>query len=148
MKRPTTHILHYLSSTLTLLILFFAGPAGSESVIRIIGDRTVRGPDNSDAQAASNPPTSPAKGSTVIRIIGDKTETFQKKAPEKPADIVVTEKEHKAKATAEEEGLAKETPEEHLAQRLAALKEEEERKAAEKAVQEHIPTTQLRLTLY
>ncbi len=90
------------------------------TTIRIIGDKPVpaRSPINED----QNQDASPIKG---ISIIGDKIETVRKKTPEK------------TKTTAEEENFTSETAEQQLAQRLVALKAEENRKAAEKAEQEN-----------
>jgi outer membrane protein len=138
MRKPSKYMSRCLLPALALLISVFSEPAGADSFIRIIGDRTTKGTDHSSGPTAAEPPTSSVRGSSTIRIIGDKTETVPKKVPEQPVAVEITEKEQKTKTAAEEEKLATETAEQMLAQRLAALKAEEERKAAEKSVQERL----------
>ncbi len=117
------------------LLLVLAEPAGADSIIRIIGDSTTKRPDNSGGPTTADPPASSLRGNTTIRIIGDKTETVQKKVPEQPVVIEAVGKEQKIKTAAEEEKLSSESAEQMLAQQLATLKAEEERKAKVKAEQ-------------
>lgn len=158
MKKTLAQILHYVLSALILITLFLTAPAVADSVIRIIGDRPSRPPESSDSSAISNIPplmerntirivgdkqantVTPVAEQSVrqlpnqdssstkgIRIIGDKSEIVQKTVPEQKIDTIP-----------EEKRLAKETDEQLKAQRLEAIKKEEEFKSAEKMVKERL----------
>jgi outer membrane protein len=103
--------------------------------VRIIGDKPYPAQTSGsgpEAQQGQNPPPSRA---VEIRLIGDKKEITQKKAPEQPAILKITEQELAAKTKAAEERRAAEKSEQ---ERLAVLKAEEIRKAIAKAEQERI----------
>jgi hypothetical protein len=155
MQRFFAPILHHLLSSLLLLTSVFVEPVVADSIIRIIGDRTTKTLNSPSESTATVPSSSSVRGNTSIRItggrpemnqtvspikeiriLGDKMETIQINAPVQPSVTEVAKKEHGAKTAAEEESRSEETAEQHLAQRLSALKAEEERKSVEKAEHE------------
>lgn len=140
---------------LLLITMFCAESAAADSIIRIIGDRPTTSPNDSSGPMEAEPSSSSVKGSTTIRIIGDKqgtvqapikeiriisdkVESVQKKTSTQSAEIETVEKKTNATTDVEKESLSKETAEQLLAQRLADLKRDEERKADEKAERERL----------
>lgn len=76
-----------LEITFSILVFstLFAADASADSVIRIIGDKTTKAPNNtSEATAVKTYPAS-VSGSNIIRIIGDKTGSANTPAGEKSA---------------------------------------------------------------
>ena len=135
MKRPYIYILHSGFYALLLVISVVAEPARADSIIRIIGERTAKSPNNPGEPAVAEPPRYPATENTTIRIIGDKIETH---SPEQPVVKEVADKVQRTKTVAEEESVSEKAAELMLMQRLAALKAEAERKAAENAEKERL----------
>ena len=108
------------------------------TTMRIIGDRSGSAQVPDSIQAGSSEQNPPVFSIKDLRVISDKIEIVQKKTPEQPVVSKLAEQDVKTKAEAEAKRISLETAELQMTQRLAELKAEEERKAAEKVEQKRL----------
>ncbi len=130
MKRPPIFISYCLLLAFVINLSAFAELSSADSTIRIIGDRAINSENNPSGQASVESATVPAKGNATIRIVGDKPTNAQTQVSGQTVRLATPINE--VKTAAEKESLSPKTPEQEMAERLAVLKVEKERRDAEK----------------
>ena len=130
MKRPTMFISYCLLLAFVINLSAFAESSVADSVIRIIGDRAIKSENNFSGQASVESAPVPVKGNASIKIVGDKPASAQTLSSGQTVRLATPIKE--VKTEAEKESLSLKTPEQEMAERLAALKAEKDRRDAEK----------------
>ncbi len=130
MKRSSVYISNCLLLACVINISTFSEPSDADSVIRIIGDRVTNSEMNPSGQAPVESAQVPVKGNATIRIVGDKPTNAQALSSGQTVRLATPIKE--VKTATEKESLSPKTPEQEMAERLAALKAEKDRRDAEK----------------
>lgn len=130
MKRSFKCISNCLFLACVVSISAFAEPSAADSVISIIGDRVMKSENNSSERSSEESAPVPVKGNATIRIVGDKPINAQTLSSGQAVRLETTAKE--VKTTAEKVSPSQITPEQEMAERLAALKAEKVRRDAEK----------------